>query len=88
MMNAIPENLYDKVWVRVETNYNTGCSWATNTAEFNCQYLRTLVTAIQGKGKNVGIYSSLSFWNAAFHSLTACTDFSKLPLWYLYNDGD
>lgn len=39
LIQKIPENLYDTIWVDVETNPSTGCSWNTSNFTSNCDYL-------------------------------------------------
>ena len=38
MLNAIPANLFDMVWVRVEENSSPGCSLTVNTPQKSCDY--------------------------------------------------
>jgi GH25 family lysozyme M1 (1,4-beta-N-acetylmuramidase) len=62
MMNAISASLYGKVWLDIETNPSTGCSWSGHDAASNCNFMTELANAIKAKGKNVGIYSSMYMW--------------------------
>ena len=87
MMDSLTPDLYKRVWIRVENNYNPGCSWSSNSPQKNCQYLRSLVNGIQARGAEVGIFSSPAFWKAAFQDLTHCPEVSSLPLWYGADDG-
>ena len=34
MLEAVPSNLYDRVWIDVETNPSKGCGW--KDYEYNC----------------------------------------------------
>lgn len=86
MTNSLASDLYDTIWVRVEQNSSPGCDWSSNTPQFNCQYLKSLASAIQSKGKKAGIYSTTLGWKDAFQTLTYCPDVSNLPLWYGAND--
>lgn len=55
MMDNLPANLYDKIWVSLLRNPNSGCDWASYSADSNCQFLRELVAAVKNRGKDVGI---------------------------------
>lgn len=72
MLNAIPANLFDTVWVRVEENSSPGCSLTVNTPQKSCDYLRSIVGYIEGKGLNVGIYSTILFWKKVFGTASFC----------------
>ncbi|CAM6002177.1 unnamed protein product [Sphagnum balticum] len=40
MMGGIPNNLFGMVWIDVETNPSTGCSWSGHDAASNCAFLQ------------------------------------------------
>jgi hypothetical protein len=39
MIKAIGGHLYDKVWIDVETNPSSGCSWSGHDGASNCQFI-------------------------------------------------
>ena len=39
MYSSIDHTLYDTVWIDVETNPSSGCSWSGHDAASNCQFL-------------------------------------------------
>ena len=54
---------YGTIWLDIETNPSTGCSWSIKSAAENCDYMQELVTAIQNRGRAVGFYASAYMWN-------------------------
>jgi len=52
----------------------------------NCDYVQDLVSAAQGLGLSVGIYSSEYEWSSTVGD--GCTALSGLPLWYAHYDDD
>ena len=87
MIANIPGNLYGMVWVDVETNPSSGCSWNSYSGDSNCQYLMDIMSRIKAKGKNAGIYASSYMWQTIFKSRTACAEAAKYQLWYAHYDG-
>jgi hypothetical protein len=75
------------IWLDIETNPSSGCTWAHDTPESNCQYVQELISAIKARGRAVGIYASAYMWNQIMGSKDSCTDFSSFPLWYAHYDG-
>ena len=72
MMDSLPTNFYDTVWVYVENN-TVACDWSSFSASSNCAYLNSLAKAIENRGKRVGFYSSVANWNHAFQQdVNAC----------------
>jgi GH25 family lysozyme M1 (1,4-beta-N-acetylmuramidase) len=43
---AVPSNLYDAVWIDVETNPSPGCSWTGHDSASNCQFIVETVRAL------------------------------------------
>jgi hypothetical protein len=72
MISAIESSLYGKVYIDVETNPSSGCSWSGHDAASNCQFVTDIVNRIKQKGKGVGIYGSKYMWQSIFGSTTAC----------------
>jgi GH25 family lysozyme M1 (1,4-beta-N-acetylmuramidase) len=87
MMAGIPNNLFGMVWLDIETNPSTGCSWAGHDAASNCAFTQELISAIKAKGKNPGLYSSLYMWETIFGSRSACPSVASQQLWYAHYDG-
>ena len=79
---------YNNIWVVIQdSNPNNMCSWLGYSTSSNCQFLQNIVTALNDKGKNVGISSSVTAWSTVFGSSSACPNFNTLPLWYVNLDG-
>lgn len=87
LMSGISANLYSTVWIDVETNPSSGCSWSGYSATSNCDFLMALINGVAAQGKSVGVYSSLSMWQTIFGSSSACTAAAKAPLWYAHYDN-
>lgn len=58
MIKSIPGNLYGMVWVDVETNPSSGCSWSGHDGNSNCQFIADIISRIKSHGKKVGVYAS------------------------------
>ncbi len=86
MYSSIDHTLYGTVWIDVETNPSSGCSWTGHDATSNCQFVTDLANEIKAKGKNVGIYASKYMWQSIFGSMTACKGVGVHPLWYAHYD--
>ena len=82
MMDSLPENYYDTVWVYVEKDNSPGCDWSSYAETTNCAYLNSIAMAIQNRGKNFGVYSSVSDWTYAFKNVNGCPQMGQYPLWY------
>jgi GH25 family lysozyme M1 (1,4-beta-N-acetylmuramidase) len=87
MYSSIEHTLYGSVWIDVETNPSSGCSWTGHDAASNCQFVTDLANEIKAKGKNVGIYASKYMWQSIFGSMSACKGLGAHPLWYAHYDG-
>ena len=72
MLTQISSTYFDTVWIRVEQNSSPGCSWLSNSPIKNCNYLRSLASAIQMRGIKVGIYSTAGYWKDVFQNSTYC----------------
>ena len=62
MVSGLGSANYGMIWLDVETNPSSGCSWSSFSAASNCQYLGELVNAIKSHGKVPGIYASHYMW--------------------------
>ena len=78
---------YGMIWLDIETNPSTGCSWASYSGSSICQYVSELVNAIRAKGKTVGIYASYYMWESIMGSANQCAGLTSVPLWYAHYDG-
>lgn len=88
LLAHIPATLYDTIWIDVETNPSTGCSWSGHTAASNCDFLNEMTKFFKGKGKKVGIYATRYMWGSIFGSYDACSQKGNgLPLWYAHYDN-
>jgi GH25 family lysozyme M1 (1,4-beta-N-acetylmuramidase) len=78
---------YGTVWIDVEDNPSTGCSWKGHTAASNCDFLMELIDGLKSKGKHVGVYTSQGEWSSVMGSQSACTKAAGEPLWYAHYDN-
>jgi hypothetical protein len=78
---------YGMIWIDVETNPSSTCTWAKFSAASNCDYLGQLVNALKAKGKKVGIYASAYMWETIMGSRESCKSFTGLPVWYAHYDN-
>lgn len=51
------------IWLDIETNPSTGCSWNQGSADDNCKYIGELLSAIVARKRSAGIYASAYMWN-------------------------
>ena len=58
LVSSLGSANYGQIWIDVETNPSSGCSWASYSGTSNCQYVTDLVNAIKSHGKTPGIYAS------------------------------
>ncbi len=78
---------YGMIWIDIETNPSSGCSWADHSGTTNCEYVGDIINAIESHGKKVGIYASRHMWQEIMGSATACTKYTRIPVWYAHYDG-
>ena len=62
LVSDLGSHAYGKIWLDVETNPSSGCSWESFSHASNCDYLSELVTAVRSHSKAVGIYASQYMW--------------------------
>ena len=79
---------YGMIWLDIETNPSTGCSWNSFSHASNCEYISELVTAIKGHGKVPGIYSSIHMWTEIMGAAANCNEHGSAPLWYAHYDDN
>lgn len=87
MMAAIPSNLYGMVWIDVETNPSSGCSWSGHDGTSNCQFIMDIINRIKAKGKNCGIYATSYMWQNILGGRGNCAQAAGVQLWYAHYDG-
>jgi len=80
---------FGTVWLDVEDNPSSGCSWASYSASSNCDYLGQLISAVKSHSRAVGVYTSEGEWESVMGSLSACANVasSSVPLWYAHYDN-
>jgi hypothetical protein len=78
---------FGMVWIDVEINPSSGCSWTSYSWSSNCDYLNSLISAVKSHGKAVGVYTSQYEWESTMGSLGACTSAASVPLWYAHYDN-
>lgn len=74
------------IWLDIETNPSTGCSWTLGNNETNCQFIKKLVDEIQARGRSVGIYASHYMWLQILGAVDKCNIFTTIPIWYAHYD--
>ncbi len=79
---------YGKIWLDIETNPSSGCSWTQASSVSNCQYVTDLVNAVRSLGKTPGIYSSYYMWETIMGSANSCSGLGDVSLWYAHYDGN
>ena len=72
MINGLSGSNYGTVWLDIETNPSSGCSWSSYSGSSNCEWATELANAVTSHGKTVGIYSSWSMWESIMGSRGAC----------------
>ena len=53
---------YHMIWLDIEDNPDSGCSWAKNSIDVNCDIILALGNAAVAAGKKVGVYSNRNEW--------------------------
>jgi len=81
-----PEVEYGMIWLDIEYNPSSGCSWASYSASSNCQYVQELASTGTSNGASIGIYSSQYEWSVVMGSSSYCTTLTGYPLWYAHYD--
>ena len=87
MITDLGSSNYGMIWMDIETNPSSGCSWASFSHASNCDYLGQLVNAVKAHGKVPGIYASHHMWGEIMGSYNACPDFENVQMWYAHYDG-
>ncbi len=62
LVSSLGSSNYGMIWIDVESNPSSGCSWASYSGSANCDYITQLVNAVRSQGKVPGIYASSSQW--------------------------
>ena len=91
-MNAMIADLaqagaqYARIWLDIEYNPSSACSWAKNSIDVNCDIILALGNAAVKAGKEVGVYSNHNEWGeyVFFGDYGACAQPAAAgwPLWY------
>lgn len=87
LISGVTSNLYTTIWIDIETNPSSGCSWSGHDSASNCNFVTETINAIKAKGKTPGIYSSANNWLNIFGSTSSCTAHGNVPLWYAHYDN-
>lgn len=88
LASAVPASLFGMVWADIETNTSPNCGWSSTDYNGNCNFLSSLVSALQSHGMHVGIYASKYMWETIFGGDQNCAKFGSLPIWYAHYDGN
>lgn len=75
------------IWLDIETNPSSGCSWSQGTFDTNCQFIKILVDELKNAGRSVGIYASHYMWLQILGAVDRCNIFTDLPIWYAHYDN-
>ena len=78
---------YGMIWLDIETNPSSGCSWSSFSAASNCQFVNDLVSAVKAHGKTPGIYSNYYMWESIMGGAGNCGGHQGIPLWYAHYDN-
>ena len=78
--------MFKMVWIYIDANPSLGCGWSSYSISSNCEFLKKIVKALEGKGKKVGIYSNRDRWTQVFGNEEYCKEFVNYPLWYSHHD--
>ena len=78
---------YGQIWLDIETNPSSGCSWAGRSGADNCNYVTELVNAVKAHGKVPGIYSSYYMWESIMGGAKNCAGLGHVALWYAHYDN-
>ena len=88
LINHMGGSNYGMIWLDIETNPSSGCSWASFSGSSNCAYVNELVNAVRARGKVPGIYSSYYMWEAIMGGAQNCGQHGgSVPLWYAHYDN-
>jgi hypothetical protein len=79
---------YGMIWLDIEENPSSGCSWASYSGSDNCNYIQQLANAVKAAGQVPGIYSSPYEWQTVVGSQGGCTQVNNVPLWYAHYDNN
>ena len=78
---------YGQIWLDIEANPSSGCSWAGRSGADNCNYVTELVNAVKAHGKVPGIYSSYYMWESIMGGAKNCAGLGHVALWYAHYDN-
>ena len=87
MIKGMEGHDYGKIWLDIETNPSSGCSWTQGSGSSNCHFVTELVDAVKSHGKVPGIYSSYYMWESIMGGAKNCAGVSEVPIWYAHYDN-
>ncbi len=87
LISSLGSANYGQVWLDIETNPSSGCSWASYSGSSNCAYVTELVNAVKAHGKVPGIYSNYYMWESIMGGAKNCAALSGVTLWYAHYDN-
>ena len=87
MIKGMEGHEYGKIWLDIETNPSSGCSWSQGSGSSNCHFVTELVDAVKSHGKVPGIYSSYYMWETIMGGAKNCAGVSEVPIWYAHYDN-
>ena len=78
---------YGMIWLDIETNPSSGCSWASFSGASNCAHVTEAVNRVRARGKTPGIYTNYYMWESIMGGANQCAGLGNVPLWYAHYDG-
>ena len=82
---------YGAIWLDIEENPDSDCSWTNNDIDTNCDIIIALGNTTAENGINIGVYSSYYEWGNVFSGdYTACSQPAKYgwKVWYADYDDE
>ena len=87
LINHMGSSNFGMIWLDIETNPSSGCSWASFSGSSNCAHVTEAVNRIRARGKTPGIYSNYYMWESIMGGAGQCAGLGNVPLWYAHYDG-
>ena len=78
MIDNLADYEYGMIWLDIEDNPSSGCSWSQNDIDTNCDIIIALGNTTTQNGKKVGVYSNYNEWSSYvfFGDSGACSQLS------------
>ena len=85
MIDDLKDYDYGMIWLDIEENPSSGCSWSDNDIDTNCDIIIALGNTTVENGKKVGVYSNYNEWSSYvfFGDSGACSQLSDMHAVYV-----